>query len=91
MPDTRPLAIGVCPKPTLDPLLVDAKQAAALLSISPATFWRWVSSGELGPLGMKKGGRRLWALAELRAWVTAGMPRRETWLALHAGQRQGRG
>lgn len=73
-------------KATLEPLLVDARCAAAMLSISPATFWRWVSSGELGPAGMKKGGRRLWALAELRAWVVAGMPDRLAWTAQRNGQ-----
>jgi predicted DNA-binding transcriptional regulator AlpA len=73
-------ARGPCP----EPLLVGGKDLARLLGISTATFWRWDSSGELGPAGIKKGGRRLWALAEVREWVAAGMPGRQTWLALRA-------
>ncbi|HWY86028.1 MAG TPA: hypothetical protein VNX28_04855 [Gemmataceae bacterium] len=88
MRDTFP-TVNSAREPTIELLLVDARQAAVLLSISIATFWRWESSGELGPPGTKKVGRRLWALAELRDWVGAGMPRRETWLALLA-QRNGR-
>jgi predicted DNA-binding transcriptional regulator AlpA len=64
-----------------EPLTVGAKILAGMLGISVATFWRWDSSGELGPPGIKKGGRRLWPLAEVRAWVAAGMPNRRTWLA----------
>jgi predicted DNA-binding transcriptional regulator AlpA len=52
-----------------------------MLGISVATFWRWDASGELGPPGVRKGGRRLWPLAEVRAWVTVGMPNRAIWLA----------
>jgi predicted DNA-binding transcriptional regulator AlpA len=70
----------------LEPLLLSAPEAAHLLSISEATFWRWDSSGELGPRGFKKGGRRLWLLSELRAWTEAGMPRRTQWEAMRAAE-----
>ena len=66
----------------LEPLAVGIKDLARLLGISVATLERWNDSGELGPAGIKKGGRRLWPLAEVREWVAAGMPRRETWLAM---------
>ena len=66
----------------LDPLLLSACEAAKLLSISEATFWRWDSSGELGPRGIKKGGRRLWLLSELRDWTEAGLPHRTQWEAM---------
>jgi hypothetical protein len=52
-----------------------------LLSIGVATLDRWDSSGLLGPTGVKKSGRKLWALAELREWVAAGMPSRKEWQA----------
>jgi predicted DNA-binding transcriptional regulator AlpA len=74
-----------CPSGRIvEPLLVDARQAAALLSISLATFWRWDSSGTLGPRGLKRGGKRLWPMAELRTWVTEGCPDRPTWDILQA-------
>jgi predicted DNA-binding transcriptional regulator AlpA len=63
-------------------LAAGAKNLARMLGISVATFWRWDASGELGPPGIRKGGRRLWPLAEIRQWVAAGMPRRSEWLAL---------
>ena len=69
-------------EPALEPLLVDARQAAALLSISAATFWRWDSSGTLGPRGFKRGGKRLWPLAELKSWIERGMVARPEWQAL---------
>lgn len=70
----------------MEPLLLSAPEAAHLLSISEATFWRWDSSGELGPRGFKKGGRRLWLLSELRAWTEAGMPPRAQWEAIRAAR-----
>jgi hypothetical protein len=70
----------------LEPFLVGAKDLARLLAISEATLLRWDAAGELGPLGVKKLGRRLWAVAEVREWVSAGMPTREKWLALKSGQ-----
>jgi len=78
-PRVRPSRTGA-----MEPLLVSAPESAQLLSISEATFWRWDSSGELGPRGFKKGGRRLWLLTELRAWTEAGMPRRTQWEAMRA-------
>jgi hypothetical protein len=71
--------------PTPEPLLVGAKDLARLLAVSEATLWRWHSSGELGPAGVMKCGRRLWTMAEVKEWVSAGLPSREAWLALRAG------
>jgi predicted DNA-binding transcriptional regulator AlpA len=75
----------------LEPLLVSAPDAAHVLSISEATFWRWDSSGELGPRGIKKGGRRLWLLSELREWTETGMPPRNQWEAMRSAGRRLRG
>jgi predicted DNA-binding transcriptional regulator AlpA len=75
----------------LEPLLVSAPDAAHVLSISEATFWRWDSSGELGPRGIKKGGRRLWLLSELREWTQAGMPSRSQWEAMRSAGRRSHG
>jgi hypothetical protein len=85
-PTTKDPATKPYPPPgqLVEPLLVDARQAAALLSISLATFWRWDCSGTLGPRGFKRGGKRLWPLAELRTWVREGCPDRPTWEVLQA-------
>jgi hypothetical protein len=73
--------------PALEPLLVEMRAIAHLFSISIATGWRWDSSGQLGPRGFKKGGKRLWRLSELREWVEIGMPPRKEWEALQAQRR----
>lgn len=70
----------------LEALLVGAKELARLLAISEATLLRRDAEGDLGPEGIKWGGRRLWPVAEVREWVVAGMPSRDKWLALKAGK-----
>jgi hypothetical protein len=65
----------------LEPLAVRREQGAALFSIGIATWDRWDSSGLLGPVATKKAGVKLWSLAELREWASAGMPCRKEWLA----------
>lgn len=62
-------------------LLIGRKALAKMFDISEATFARWDSSGMLGPRGHKRGGRKLWIMAEVRRWVEAGMPPRLEWLA----------
>ncbi len=69
---------------TLEPLAVGREQVATLLSIGVATLDRWDAASLLGPVGAKKGGRKLWSLAELREWVASGMPARKEWLARRA-------
>jgi hypothetical protein len=71
------------PASALEPLLIGSKDLARILAISVPTLERWNNSGELGPPGIKKGGRRLWPLAEVKEWVGQGMPRRETWMAMN--------
>ena len=75
----------------VEPITVGREQAAALFSISRATWDRWDASGQLGPIGIRKNGRKLWLLAELREWAAAGMPCRKEWLARKAAQQNGRG
>ena len=87
MPDTIPLRTSDVVEshpPGLEPLAVGREQVAALLSIGLATLDRWDCAGLLGPVGIKKAGRKLWVLAELREWAAAGMPGRREWLARRA-------
>jgi hypothetical protein len=78
------------PVGTIEPLTVGREQGAKLFSVSRATWDRWDSSGLLGPVGMKKAGRKLWLLSELREWAASRMPCRKEWLAIQAAKRNGR-
>ncbi len=66
------------------PLLLDGPAVCGLLSIGLSTLYCMDRSGELGPLGLKLRGRRLWPRRELQAWVDHDCPRRERWLSLWA-------
>jgi hypothetical protein len=85
---TRAAAATVQP-PALEPLAVGREQGAALFSISRATWDRWDAGGQLGPVGIRKNGRKLWLLSELRKWAAAGMPCRKEWLAIRQASESG--
>ena len=61
-----------------NPLLVDAKEAARLLSISKSTLYSCLSAGML-PKPIRFGRSVRWSLEELRNWVRAGCPPTERW------------
>jgi predicted DNA-binding transcriptional regulator AlpA len=64
----------------LTPLLVDAKAAAAMCGKSLRTWRTWDSLGLIPrPVRIKRS--TLWRLDELKAWATAGCPRRSEWEA----------
>lgn len=65
----------------LEPLLLDARQCAALCNISRATWYSLLSSGRC-PLPVRLGRRTLWRRDELTAWVAAGCPPRDRWQAM---------
>jgi len=65
----------------LRPLALRREDAAAILGVSVSSFDRSARSGELGPVPLKRFGCALYIAEELRAWVEAGMPRREVWAA----------
>jgi len=62
------------------PLLVTAKQAAAMCGKSLRTWRTWDSAGWI-PQPVRIGRSTLWRIDELREWVEAGCPRREEWEA----------
>jgi predicted DNA-binding transcriptional regulator AlpA len=75
--------------PIAEPLLVNARELAKLLSVSVATVWRMLSAGKLPrPLRPTPGICR-WKVDEIRRWVDSGMPALETW-EMGAVQRNGR-
>ncbi len=62
------------------PLLVTARQAAALCGKSLRTWRTWDAAGWI-PRPVRIGRSTLWRADELRQWVAAGCPRRAEWEA----------
>jgi predicted DNA-binding transcriptional regulator AlpA len=80
-----PGLIGVdLPDPAADqepgPLLLTARQAAAMCGKSLRTWRMWDSAGWI-PCPVRIGRSTLWRADELREWVAAGCPRRLEWEA----------
>ena len=70
----------------LSPLVVDASRLAKLLCAGIRTVRTWDAAGKL-PAPIRIGGRVVWRLNEIRAWLAAGAPDRETWAAIRAAQK----
>ena len=64
----------------LGPLLLTAKQAAAMCGKSLRTWRTWDAAGWI-PRPMRIGRSTLWRAQELRDWAAAGCPRRDEWEA----------
>jgi predicted DNA-binding transcriptional regulator AlpA len=62
------------------PIRLDARSAAAALSVGRTLFYQLCASGRIGPLPVRLGERSLWVRAELESWATAGCPPRAVWL-----------
>lgn len=60
------------------PLLLRAADAARLCKVSLRTWRAWDATGKV-PQPVRIGRAVFWRLDELRAWVAAGYPDRETW------------
>lgn len=54
-------------------LLIDSKQAARLLKVSPRTLWQMQSTGRM-PAPVRIGRAVRWSLDVLKRWVEAGCP-----------------
>lgn len=64
-----------------EPLLIDIKDLARLLTCSIRTARRMDISGKL-PLPVRPSRNRRWRLEEIRQWVDAGCPKRARWDAI---------
>lgn len=64
----------------VEKLLVSASEAARILGVGRTKFYEMHTSGRLGPVAIQFGKRKVWRLADLRAWVAAGCPYRDDWL-----------
>jgi len=75
----RPLA-PARKRSRLKPLVVDAKLLARLLTCSVRTVRTLDTLGKL-PKALRIGGRVVWRVSEIREWLAAGAPDRDTWEA----------
>ena len=87
------LHLRICPTdtdPPTDvtqlPLVVDAKRLAKLLCCGLRTIRTHDAAGKL-PAPVRIGGRVVWRVSEIRAWLDAGAPDRETWEARRAARK----
>ena len=90
MPDVLPIRIAPAADPPAadadSPLVVDARSLAALLCSGVRTVRTWDAAGKL-PQPIRIGGRVVWRVEEIRAWLDAGAPDRETWEARRASRK----
>jgi predicted DNA-binding transcriptional regulator AlpA len=63
---------------SIGPLLLTAREAAAMCSKSLRTWRAWDAAGWI-PRPVRIGRSTLWRADELRDWVAGGCPRREEW------------
>ena len=71
----------------LSPLVVDARRLARLLCCGIRTVRTWDAAGKL-PAPIRIGGRVVWRMDEIRAWLAADAPNREEWEARKAAFRK---
>ena len=69
------------PAPTLEPWLLDANDLAKLLRLSLRSIRKLDRAGKL-PKPLRVGRAVRWKFDEIRAWVSAGAPDRQTWARL---------
>lgn len=67
---------------TPTPLALTAAETAKLLGISERHLWACHASGKLGPRPIALGKSKRWVASAVRAWLDAGAPPRDKWLAM---------
>jgi predicted DNA-binding transcriptional regulator AlpA len=73
----------------LSPLAVDAKGLTQLLPFELRTIRTMDAAGRL-PEPLRIGGRVCWLVCDIRAWLAAGAPDRETWAAIRDARNRNR-
>lgn len=66
------------PSPNAGRLMLDCMEAAALLGVSRAMYWKLHSQARI-PLPIRFGRVVRWRKQELEAWIAAGCPPRDRW------------
>jgi predicted DNA-binding transcriptional regulator AlpA len=94
VPDARPpcpdAATPLSPATAVEPLLIDRRELARLLSVGVATLDRMRAAGRIPPPLTFSSGCVRWRLDEVRAWLDAGAPGAAVWAARRDAQRSGR-
>ena len=67
---------------SFDGIAVAAARLAKLLAVSERHVWAMDATGRLGPRPFRLGRAVRWRLAEVEAWIAAGAPPRDRWLAM---------
>jgi len=67
--------------PALEPLLIRAKQAAAICGVSPRKWADLQASGQIPP-SFKLGGCRVWKISDISFWVERDMPSLDAFLKM---------
>ena len=87
LPFLPPVALHADPVAAADePLVVDARRLAKMLGAGVRTVRTWDAAGKL-PSPIRLGGKVVWRVDEIRAWLAAGAPRRDEWQARRAAAR----
>lgn len=68
-------------------LAVDTSTAARMIGMSRSHFYTAAGSGEIGPVPMRVGGKRLYSVRELQAWIDHQCPARSRWAEIWASIR----
>lgn len=89
MPDTIRPAAPRKRRRRLSPLVADARRLARLLCCGLRSVRTWDAAGKL-PEPIRIGGRVVWRMKEIRAWLAAGAPDRQTWAAIRTDKKQSR-
>lgn len=88
MADVLPLRVPVADPPADPagpPLVADARRLAVMLCCGIRTVRTWDAAGKL-PAPVRIGGRVVWRVDEIRAWLAAGAPNRDEWEARRAAR-----
>lgn len=79
------------PVPVESRLLLDAAGVADLLGISRSKVYSLYATGELAPLQVRLGGRRMWKCSDIELFVSLNCPPRDKWLELLRTRRAAEG
>lgn len=71
----------------IEPLLVDARQCAALCGVSRATWYAWQAGGAIPLPTMRRGRVVRLSRREIEAWIAAACPARDRWQVLKGERR----
>lgn len=69
----------------LERLAVPAGELGRMLGIAERSVWKRLAAGQL-PRPLSFGRSRRWSVAEIRDWLAAGAPDRETWETIREGR-----